>query len=708
MSTADLWRGQLVPTLAAVLGGARDRPMDAYYVDYGIRPDTVPQISYVDLLRGRFDPDLVRGKRVLIGATAVELGDIATVPRWSAIPGSLLQALATETVLQNRDLRRLPDVAILAETLLMVLVLVPAFRRWSWREGLAALGTISLGLFAVSLAAQMVAPVLIDITPEIVAAMLAFAAGLISRTDEQGVRLRAQSSALQRQDAIMRRVVDNTFDGLLTIEANGLILSFNPAAERMFGIESDKIVGRSFALLLAESAALGPQHEAAGAFLADLAQRKEPREVYGRQGDGQTFPMDLAVTEIDEADERIFIVLLRDISARKRAETLAGQAQQRLADAIESISEAFVLYDGSDRLVLCNGKFRELHRGVEELLDGGWSFQDIAGAHARLGGVPEAGSEIEKWLGQRIARHLDPQGAFEQEAMDGRWFRVSERRTVEGGIVGIMTDITEHRRREEDLRRARDEAELANRAKTEFLANMSHELRTPLNAVIGFSEIMKVELFGKLGHDKYQEYAAAIFDSGSHLLQVINDVLDLSKIEAGKFELHEQEIDIKMTIDSAMRLMRERAGNADVALSIEVEEDLPALYADERLVKQMLINLLSNAVKFTKPGGAVCVRSHLEPDGGLYLAVRDTGVGIAKDDLARVMEPFTQVEGALNRRYEGTGLGLPLVNRLVTLHGGSFTLESKPEVGTNAMIRFPPKRLMACRAVAPENYLIAA
>jgi PAS domain S-box-containing protein len=575
-----MWRGQLVPSLAVALSGARDQQMDTFYVDYGIRPETVPQISYVDLLRGRFDQELVRGKRVLIGVTAVELGDVAAVPVWSAIPGSLLQALATESVLQNRDLRRLPDLAVLAETLVMVLVLVPGFRRWSWRKGLTVLGAVSLGLFAVSLAAQAFAPVLLDITPPIVAAMLAFAAGVIRRTDEQSMRLRTQSSALQRQDAIMRRVVDNTFDSLLTIEANGLVISFNPAAERMFGIESDKMIGRSFALLLAESDALGPQYEAPGAFLADLAQRKEPQEVYGRRADGQAFPMDLAVTEINEADERIFIVLARD--------------------------------------------------------------------------------------------------------------------------------ITEHRRREERLRRARDEADIANRTKTEFLANMSHELRTPLNAVIGFSETMKMELFGQLGHDKYREYAAAIFDSGSHLLQVINDILDLSKIEAGKFELREEEIDVKKTIESAMRLMRERASNADVTISIEVEKDLPAFYADERLVKQMLINLLSNAVKFTKPGGAVCVHSHVEPDGGLCLAVRDTGIGIAEGHLPRVMEPFAQVDGALSRRYEGSGLGLPLVNRFVTLHGGSFTLESKLEVGTHAIARFPAERLMTRRTAASANRMIAA
>ncbi|MBX6322232.1 MAG: CHASE2 domain-containing protein, partial [Rhodospirillaceae bacterium] len=708
MPRAELWRGELVPSLVAVLGGVRSPRPEPFYIDFGIRPETVPQISFVDVLRGRFDPRRVRGKRVLIGATAVELGDVATVPVWGAIPGAMLQALATESVMQHRDLHRLPHLAILAGTLMVTLVLVPGFRRWSWREGLTALATISLGLFAVSLAAQSAFPMLLDITPQIMASVLAFATGLISRIDEQGVRLRAQTSALLRQDAIMRRVVDHTFDGLLTIDAAGRILSFNPAAERMFGRPAGEMTGQSFAQLLAEADALGPQFEAAGAFLADVAQRGEPQEVYGRRADGQVFPMDLAVTHIDEADERVFVALVRDISARKRAETLARQAQQRLRDAIESISEAFVLYDGSDRLVLCNGKFRELHREVEELLDGGWRFEDIARAHAELGGVFEAAGDLEGWLARRLERHRDPQGPFEQQTRDGRWFRISERRTMDGGIVGIMTDITEDRRREEELRRAKDEAEVANRAKTEFLANMSHELRTPLNAIIGFADIIKGQLLGKIGVPAYEEYIGDIHQSACHLLQIINDILDIAKIEAGKAELREEEIDVKITVESTMRLMRERASNAGLTMTAEIEDGLPALYADERLVKQILINLLSNAVKFTPAGGSVTIRAHRPAEGGLVMAVCDTGIGIAEDDLARVMEPFGQAGGTLSRRYEGTGLGLPLVNRLITLHGGTFSLESKLGAGTNAIIRFPAERLMARRAAIVSSRMAAA
>jgi signal transduction histidine kinase len=238
---------------------------------------------------------------------------------------------------------------------------------------------------------------------------------------------------------------------------------------------------------------------------------------------------------------------------------------------------------------------------------------------------------------------------------------------------------------------------------------MSHELRTPLNAIIGFSDIIKGELLGKIGVPAYQEYIGDIHQSACHLLQIINDILDIAKIEAGKAELREEEIDVKLTVESAMRLMRERAGNANLTLTTEVEEELPAFYADERLVKQILINLLSNAVKFTQPGGTVTVKSRREEDGSLLLAVCDTGIGIAEDDLARVMEPFGQADGALNRRFEGTGLGLPLVVRRVTLHGGRFQLESKVGVGTSAIMCFPGERLMTRRAaVLNTGRMVAA
>jgi PAS domain S-box-containing protein len=262
------------------------------------------------------------------------------------------------------------------------------------------------------------------------------------------------------------------------------------------------------------------------------------------------------------------------------------------------------------------------------------------------------------------------------------------------GYRGTATDVTELRKREVGLRMAKEMAEMASRAKTEFLANMSHELRTPLNAIIGFAEVMHMELLGSIGNQQYRGYVGDIHDSARHLLGLINDILDVAKIEAGRVELSESTIQVKALFDAVARLIRERSVRAEVRLEMSVQPDLPPLLADERKLKQILINLLSNAVKFTPAGGAIRMAAARDPaDGDLVITVADTGIGIALADIHRAMEPFGQVDNPINRKFRGTGLGLPLTKGLVELHGGSFDLESTPGVGTTVTIRLPAHRL---------------
>jgi signal transduction histidine kinase len=239
---------------------------------------------------------------------------------------------------------------------------------------------------------------------------------------------------------------------------------------------------------------------------------------------------------------------------------------------------------------------------------------------------------------------------------------------------------------------AKEKAELASRAKSEFLANMSHELRTPLNAIIGFSELMRTEALGPIGTPAYKGYAGDIHESGVHLLDLINDILDLSKIEAGTVELHDERIEPARVVASCLRIIKERAELGEVTLVNTVPDDLPLLLADERLLKQILLNLLSNATKFTPSGGCVTVRGEVRGDGGLDLAVTDTGIGIAAPDIERALTPFVQIDSALNRKYPGTGLGLPLTRSLVELHGGALLIESCVGEGTIVIARFPATR----------------
>jgi cell cycle sensor histidine kinase DivJ len=255
-------------------------------------------------------------------------------------------------------------------------------------------------------------------------------------------------------------------------------------------------------------------------------------------------------------------------------------------------------------------------------------------------------------------------------------------------IVAVTRDISERKAQERALIEARDAALSANRAKSRFLANMSHELRTPLNAIIGFSEVMTREMFGPVGSPRYLEYSRLIHESGGHLLELINGVLDMSKIEAGKFELYEELFDLEDLVESAIRFVRLPAERGGVALRTQIGAGAKIIFADKRAIKQILVNLLSNGVKFTPRGGEIWVRIALDAKG-VELAVSDTGVGISPADVARLGQPFEQVEGEHVRSKEGTGLGLALVKSLAAMHGGEAALESALGEGTTVRVRLP-------------------
>ena len=369
----------------------------------------------------------------------------------------------------------------------------------------------------------------------------------------------------------------------------------------------------------------------------------------------------------------------------EREKTRAESAEARLARALETSGEGVVLVGRDGRILLVNRRMGDFFPSIAERLAPGLDFMEASRLAQQDLAIEE---QLPTPASLGAGRKARPLGSAERRLKDGRWIRSTGSRTDDGCLVFFVSDFTAVKEREENFRRAQAAAEAASAAKSRFLANISHELRTPLNAIIGFSEILSGQLFGALGNPRYAEYALDIQRSGLHLLDVINSVLEISRSEAGKQSLKAEPVDLRFVLRDCAKMMAKQYSEAKITLTLNEPAEAMQVAGEKAKLRQIFLNLLSNAMKFTEAGGAVSVSPH-RTGTAIVVDVADTGIGMSPEHLEIAFTPFGQVDNRLERKYEGTGLGLPLAKSLTDLHGGTLAIDSAPGQGTIVHVRLP-------------------
>ena len=562
---AEPWDGNLLPSLGTAFAAVARPRADDFYLDYGIRPETLPVLPFADVLQGSIDAAVLKDKLVIVGATAIELGDQASVPVYRTLPGVVVQALGYESIAQGRMILRTSPWITWGIALLLAIAAGSRFARWPWRGGLLAAIVGTGALIGLSIAVQAAAPISLDIAAWIVVLWVSYLAALMRGADALTARIFRKGMALLHRSATMRAVLDDSFDGIVIADEAGLIEHANPAAVAMLGETPEALFGRPIARSFAHQ--LASAHEAG-----------RPRATELERADGTRVPVELVVSR------------------------------------------------------------------------------------SELRGSPH-----------RFERRDRPR------------------------VIAIWTfrDISERRRAEEAQKAALQQAIAASRTKTEFIANMGHELRTPLNAIIGFSEMLKDQMLGPMGKAAYVSYATDIHSSGVRLRDALNSILDIARIEGGRYQLEEDRVPLRDAVDAALGCIAETVERKGTAIEVRLDNAPPAVRADARALQHILVNLLANAVKFTGEGGRIAIAGSIDAAGDCLLAIADNGVGIPADQLDKVVKPFHQADASLARKYEGVGLGLSLAAGLMQLHQGALAITSAPNAGTTVTLRFPATRVLS-------------
>lgn len=507
-------------------------------------------------------------------------------------------------------------------------------------------------------------------------------------------RLKQEEDALRQSEQRFSRAFQFSPGSTAIAEIDdGALIDVNEKWQETFGWTREEVIGKSV-----QDLGIWADRSDRCRFIellrADGRVRNFEARQCSREGDvrdmvvsGETVPLD---------GKPRLLITSHDITERKRAERALHDSEARLSGILRISPEAVIVTDGSQHITLFSDSAERTF---------GYTAADILGKSIDVLMPPDTREVHREHVGKFLrspdtSRLMNARQEVRAQAKDGTVFPVEasvSKLQLDGETVFtvLLRDITERKQAQNLLLAAKEEAESASRAKSEFLANMSHELRTPLNAILGFSEVIRSQVLGTVGVEKYVEYADDIHRSGEHLLEIIGDILDVARIDAGQMNLDEDSVPVDDLIESSRVMIQERAEANGLEITVSLPPETQILFCDSRKMKQILINLLSNAVKFTGCGGSISIGARIdELTGDIVFQVRDNGIGMSVEDVPRVLEPFSQIESSLTRHHEGTGLGLPLVKKLTELHGGSLELETAPGKGTVAHVRLP-----ACRVI---------